>query len=106
VDGGINHPGSHEDTDVGEGRNHFSTLHHDLGYPAIRRDVKSLCGLLRIRVTWFLFMVELRKVMDIELAIGNVFDNLLVNPGPAGENIWVWFCSKASNQSMNYVNVS
>ena len=40
--------------------------------------------------------------MDIKLAIGDVFDNLLVDPGPAGENIdgcaegirritWVWF---------------
>src|SRR5579859_4237019 len=80
----------------------FCTPHHDLGCTAICRDVKSLCGFLRIRISWFFFTVELRKVMDIKLAIGDVFDNLLVDPGPAGENIdgcaegirritWVWF---------------
>jgi len=32
-------------------------------------------------------VVKLWKIMDVKLTIGDIFDKLLVDPGPAGENI-------------------
>ena len=87
ADGDIDHPRTGKHRQVGEGIEHLRTTSDYLGIPSVRRNMKTFCGFLRVGITWFLVTMEFWEEMDIEFSAGYIFDELLIDPWPARENI-------------------
>ena len=49
--------------------------------------MKTFCGFLHIGITWFFITMEFWEEMDVEFSAGYIFDELLIDPWPARENI-------------------
>ena len=66
---------------------HLGTTGDYLGYPSVRRNMKTFCSFLRAGIAWFLVAVEFWEGMNVEFSAGYIFDQLYIDPGPVRENI-------------------